>query len=156
MSAPKGNQFWKLRSKHGRDKIFESPEILWEAACEYFEATDARKWIKTEFNGKDATKCEVPTDTPYTLTGLFVFLDISAQTWKDYRERKDFIEIITRVEQIIYTQKFEGASVGAYNANIIARDLGLKDNSDITSGGQPLPVITTMVDGKVIDLKSKE
>lgn len=28
MGAPKGNQFWKLRSKHGRDKLFSSPEIL--------------------------------------------------------------------------------------------------------------------------------
>jgi len=32
-----GNEFWKARSKHGRDKIFTTPEILWEAACEYFE-----------------------------------------------------------------------------------------------------------------------
>lgn len=36
MSAPKGNQFWKLRNKHGRSKRFASPEQLWEAACEYF------------------------------------------------------------------------------------------------------------------------
>ena len=37
MGAPKGNQFWKLRSKHGRDKLFTTPELLWQAACEYFE-----------------------------------------------------------------------------------------------------------------------
>lgn len=35
MSAPKGNQFWKLRNRHGRSKRFASPEQLWEAACEY-------------------------------------------------------------------------------------------------------------------------
>jgi len=37
MVAPTGNEFWKLRTKHGRDKIFSTPEILWDAACEYFQ-----------------------------------------------------------------------------------------------------------------------
>jgi len=130
MAPPINNQFWKLRSKHGRDKIFQSPDILWDAACEYFEATDARKWIKTEFNGKDAVECHVPTETPYTWTGLYLFLDISHQTWVDYEERKDFIEISTRIRNIIYTQKFEGAAVGAFNPQLISRDLGLVDKRE--------------------------
>lgn len=104
---------------------------MWQACIEYFEVTDARKWYKTEFNGKDAIECKVPTETPYTLTGLFVFLDIDRKTWDLYRHREDFIPIVTRVEQIIYTQKIEGASVGAFNANIVARELGLKDVSDV-------------------------
>jgi hypothetical protein len=132
VAAPANNQFWKLRSSHGRDLIFSSPIILWEACCEYFEATDKRKWIRTEFNGKDATECKVPTETPYTWTGLYLFLDISHQTWRDYEEREGFVEISTRVRNIIYTQKFEGAAVGAFNANIIARDLGLSDKQDVT------------------------
>lgn len=35
------------------------------------------------------------------------------------------------VETTIYTQKFEGAAVGAFNSNIIARDLGLADKKEI-------------------------
>lgn len=142
MGAPVGNQFWKLRSTHGRNLIFSSAEILWQAAVEYFEATDKRKWIQEDWVGKDAVKVERKTDTPYTLSGLYIFLDITPQTWKDYRERKDFVEIITRIEGIIYTQKLEGAAVGAYNANIIARDLGLRDTKDITSGGDKITQIT--------------
>jgi len=138
MSAPKDNQFWKLRAKNGRNKIFETPQLLWEACCEYFEATDKRKWIKTEFNGKDAIECHVPTETPYTWTGLYLFLDISHQTWCDYEKREDFIETSTRVRHIIYTQKFEGAAVGAFNANIIARDLGLTERSSVEIKEQPL------------------
>lgn len=131
MSAPEGNQFWKLRSKHGRDKIFETPNILWEAAQEYFEATSSRIWERTEFNGRDAIECKIPTSAPFTLTGLYIFLECDAKTWRNYREREDFVPIITRIENIIYTQKFEGASVGAYNANIIARDLGLADKKEV-------------------------
>ena len=48
MAAPKGNQFWKLRSKHGRDKLFATPDLLWQAACEYFEWCDKHPWYKSE------------------------------------------------------------------------------------------------------------
>lgn len=138
MAAEKNNQFWKLRSKHGRNKIFETPDILWEACSEYFEATDDRKWVKTEFNGKDAVKCEVPTTTPYTWTGLYLFLRISHTDWGLYEKRLDFVAITAQVRNIIYTQKFEGAAVGAFNANIIARDLGLTERSSVELREQPL------------------
>ncbi len=123
--------FWKQRSNRGRDKIFETPESLWDCCVEYLEKTDARKWLKTEFNGKDAIECQVPSETPYTFTGLYLYLDIDHKTWVLYEGREEFIPITTRVRNIIYTQKFEGAAVGAFNANIIARDLGLKDESNV-------------------------
>lgn len=145
MAAPVKNQFWKLRSKHGRDKIFESPEMLWEAVCEYFEATDARKWVKTEFNGKDAIECHVPTETPYTWTGLYLFLDIDHSTWQLYEKRDDFIAISTRVRHIIYTQKFEGAAVGAFNPQLISRDLGLIDKAETKN--------ESVISGKVVVVK---
>ena len=158
MSAPLGNQFWKLRSKHGRDLIFSTPELLWEAAVEYFEATDARKWKKKDWVGKDAIEVERETETPYTISGLCLYLDVSREWWNKFKNenREDFLQVLTRIENIIYTQKFEGASVGAFNPSIIARDLGLKEQTDITSNGKDLqPVITAMVDGKVIDGEMK-
>ena len=128
------NQFWKHRSKHGRDKLFATPKLLWDAACEYFEATDQRKWVKKDWVGKDAFEVERETETPYTLTGLYLFLDVNHAYFSDFKKTcsLDFSDIITRIEQIIYTQKFEGAAVGAFNANIIARDLGLANKEDIT------------------------
>ena len=131
MAAPKGNQFWKLRSKHGRELIFSSPTVLWEACVEYLEATDARVWVKKDWVGKNAIPVDRETVPPYTLTGLFVFLDIDRKTWDLYRNREDFIPVVTRIEQIMYTQKFEGATVGAFNPSIIARELGLKDTSEV-------------------------
>jgi hypothetical protein len=131
MSAPENNQFWKLRSTHGRDLIFSSPEILWQACIEYFEATDQRKWVREDWVGKDAMKVERKTDTPYTLSGLYVFLDIDQTTWADYRKREGFSLVTTRVEQIITTHKVEGAIVGAFNANIVSRIEGLKDTSEV-------------------------
>lgn len=145
MAAPVGNQFWKLRSKHGRDKIFATPDVLLAACNEYFEATDKRVWNKIEYKGSDVTEVKIPTSVPYTLSGLCIFLDVNTHYFNDFKTTcsKDFSEIIRKVEQIIYTQKFEGAAVGAYNANIIARDLGLSDKQDLTNNGEsfPTPII---------------
>ena len=131
MAAPIGNEFWKLRSKHGRDKIFSSPEILWDACNEYFQVTSTRVWVKKDWVGKDALEVNRETSVPFTQAGLYIFLNIVAQTWLEYKKLQDFSDVIARAEQIIYNQKFEGAAVGAYNANIIARDLGLAEKKDV-------------------------
>lgn len=136
MAAPKGNSFWKLRTKHGRDKLFSSPDILWEAATEYFEWCDTNPLIAIEFNGKDAIECEIPKMRAYTWSGLEYYLGItSLRDYKSKEEYKDFSQVITRIEQIIYTQKFEGAAAGFLNANIISRDLGLADKKDLSIPG---------------------
>ncbi|KAA2242824.1 DNA-packaging protein [Chitinophaga agrisoli] len=132
MGAPLGNQFWKQRSKHGRDKIFSSPEDLWAAACEYFEWVDNNPLIAIEFYGRDAERCEVEKMRPYTWDGLETFLDIdSLREYKTNETYKAFSQVITRIGKIIYTQKFEGAAAGLLHANIIARDLGLADKKEV-------------------------
>lgn len=136
MGAPKGNQFWKLRSKHGRDKLFETPELLLEACCEYFEWCDQNP-LKEEkafsYQGVINTT-KVNKMRAYTLTGLCLYLDCSTEYFRKFEENnkdsKDFIPVITRVKEIIYTQKFTGASADLLNANIIARDLGLVDKKE--------------------------
>lgn len=141
MAAPKDNTFWKLRSKHGRDKIFSDPNVLLGECYAYFEHCDKNPWYKNEAikSGEQVGKTvKVPTQRPYTLTGLYVFLNIDRKTWALYKDREDFIPVIAHVEDIIYTQKFEGAAVGAFNATIIARDLGLKDGQDFTTNGKDM------------------
>jgi hypothetical protein len=133
-SMPDGNGFWKLRSKHGRDRIFETPEIMWEAACEYFTACEENPLIEIDFKGKDAEQVHIPRMRAFTIERLCLFLDVHKgyflefkKALKDDQLGRDFSRVIARIEQTIYSQKFEGASAGFLNANIIARDLGLKD-----------------------------
>ena len=130
MAAPKGNQFWKVRSKHGRDPIFASPAELWAACEEYFEWADKNPLLEgtvVAFQGK-AKIVPVPKMRAMTIGGMCIFLDVSQSTWFDYAKQEGFSQVTTRAEQIIRAQKFEGASAGLLNANIIARDLGLADN----------------------------
>lgn len=134
MAAPKGNKFWQLRSKHGRDKLFSSPDLLLEAAYEYFEWCDKHPWRTKKTKKKEHSKEEeeTPTQTPYSLSGLCLYIGCNQGYFYDFKKScdKDFSEIITRIEEIIETQQFEGAVVGAFNANIIARKLGLSEKID--------------------------
>lgn len=129
MAPPIGNQFWKLRAKHGRDYLFSKAEDLKEACIEYFEWCDKNPWKKTEF--KEGRMRKIPTARPYTLSGLCIYLGASEAYWRNFRKAEslpeDFLSVVEWVEQTIRTQKFEGAVVGAFNSNIIARDLGLAD-----------------------------
>lgn len=142
MAAPQGNQFWKLRSKHGRDKLFATPELMWEAACEYFQWCIDNPIISTETttgtNGS-FTK-EIPKTRPFTMEGVCHYMDCNTAYFRNFKVQsseinKDFNTVITRIEETIYRQKFEGAAIGNYNANIIARDLGLKDTQDLNVTG---------------------
>lgn len=134
MGAPKGNQFWKARAKHGRDKIFETPDALWAACVEYFEYVEANPlWEAKPFAYQgEVTIAEVPKMRAMTAEGLYLFLDIDRKTWALYRKREDFIPVITRVEDTMRAQKFAGAAAELLNPNIIARDLGLSDKRDTT------------------------
>jgi len=132
MAAPKGNSFWRLRAKHGRDKIFASSEALWESCCEYFDEVETNPlWsCKTvQYQGS-------PVDLPeakmraMTIDGLCTFLDIDNTTWYEWRNDKDFSHIVSRVERIIRDQKFSGAAADLLNPNIIARDLGLSEKQE--------------------------
>jgi hypothetical protein len=134
MAAPIGNQFWKARSTHGRSPIFPSPEALWNACSEYFAWVEENPlWESKPFAFQGVVTVEaMPKMRAMTISGLCIFLDIDKTTWFDYARNKDFTHVTTRVEEIIRTQKFEGASADLLNANIIARDLGLADKSELT------------------------
>lgn len=134
MAAPEGNQFWKLRSKHGRDKLFESPELMWEAACEYFEWCEENPLIEIDFKGKDADEVRLPKMRAFTIQGLCRYLHCNTtyfRTFKSQCKDVDFNSVIVRIEETLFEQKFTGAAAGFLKENIIARDLGLADKKDV-------------------------
>lgn len=141
---PKGNQFWMNRAKHGRDKLFGTPALLWEAACEYFIWVEENPLYETKvFNYQGSIVTEkVPIMRAMTLAGLCFYLNCNEayfrQFEKDKEESGDYSTVITDIRTVIYRQKFEGAAGNLLNANIISRDLGLADKKDISSNGETL------------------
>lgn len=153
MAAPKGNQFWKIRSSHGRKPIFATPDDLWDACVEYFEWVDKNPLYESQafaYQGDVQIK-KLPKMRAMTVTALCIFLDIVKSTWDDYRTKEGFSLVTTRAEDIIRAQKFEGASAGLLNANIIARDLGLADKNELTGkGGDPVQIVITQQDAELL------
>lgn len=129
------NRFWEARSSHGANPKFADAQDLWQACCEYFEWNSANPLHEAKaFAYEGAVTVDyLPKMRAMTIKALCIFLDIRHGTWNDWKgSRPDLAAVIENVEAIIYSQKFEGASSGLLNANIIARDLGLAEKSELT------------------------
>lgn len=133
------NEFWKARLKDGRGKIFEKPENLWTAANDYFQWVQENPLYKNEAiksGDRAGDIIQIPIERPMTVEGMCIYLDISVQTFHNYgdnkEDHKDYFEIVTRIREVIRDQKLAGAVIGMYNANIVARELGMADKKEVT------------------------
>lgn len=156
--APKGNQFWRMRSSHGVKPKFEGPEELWSACEEYFEWVEENPLHEVKafsFQGS-VTQDHLPKMRAMTIGALCLFIDVCHDTWIEWRKkRKDLSEVIARVEAIIRAQKFEGAAADLLNPNIIARDLGLADKSELSGpGGEAITMIKRVIVDPATDTDS--
>lgn len=121
----------------GKPRKFKTPQDLYNKFQEYIKWVDDNPWIKKEAI-KSGEMCgqliDVPYQRPYTLTGFAVFCKCCLQTIENYGNKDmypEYFGVFKEMETTFTSQKFEGAVVGSFNAHIIARDLGLKDKSEI-------------------------
>lgn len=156
--APKGNQYWKARTKHGRDRVIQSPVVLADAIDEYFQWCIDNPLIEIDFRGKDLERIELPHPRVFKKEELARFVGLSQ--WRLLTDlinvNRDFSQIIKEAEKVIEDQKYSYAVVGMFNANIIARDLGLKDNSEITTKTIPLSEEEIRKELALLDARIKE
>ena len=142
MAAPEGNQFWKARSSHGRNPVFNNPDVLWDACFQYFEWVDNHPLKEAKLFHYQGEVIEESVDKmrAMTVAGLCIFIGITLETWTQYRTKDGFSDVCKTVDEIIKQQKFEGAAADLLNPSIIARDLGMIDKQtvDVTSAGKPM------------------
>lgn len=144
-----GNQFWKARSRHGAKPVFpvgeEGAAKLREACEDYFQWCEDNPLFEEKAFAYEG--CITTHDSPrvraFTIGGLCLFIDIDGETWRTWRHtRQDLSAVISWAEETIKQQKFAAAAAGLLNANIISRDLGLADKSEISGpGGGPIESI---------------
>lgn len=132
-----GNKLWKLRSKHGRDRIFGDPVVLLEEAYLYFDWCDRHPWEKFElvkYQG-DAYEEAVSLGRPYSIDALTVYLGVSPRYFAtakaqikekiaDGRATDNEIELLETmevIEAIVRAQNIEGANVGIFSSHIVTR-----------------------------------
>jgi len=124
-------QSQEVWQKMGRPRLFETPEAMWKAACEYFEWADKNPIYNAQGAG---------LKRPYTMEGLCIYLNCGHAYFREFKRDKEkctieYLTVITNIEKTVYNQKFEGAAVGLFSSNIIARDLGLIDKQQIHETG---------------------
>jgi len=140
MPFEEGNNWWEARSTHGRKPIWSDPAELQRACFDYFEWVEANPLTENKVFQYEGAPVYAPVEKMRAMTkhGLCVFLGISRQTWDDYAEKDDFMDIVSMVNDCIRDQKFSGAAAGLLNSNIIAREIGLaeKTEHELGSGGR--------------------
>lgn len=129
-----GNQLWRLRKTHGKPRKFKTPSALWKAACAYFKWIEENPVYEQQLvtNRGEYTRVDVPHMHAMTFQGFCLHAGMMQTTYKDYRNRPEYKQVTETIDAIIYEQKFSGAAANMLNQSIIARDLGLKDKSEVT------------------------
>lgn len=146
-----GQPWWRRRAKHGRGLLFSSPDLMWEAACEYFDDTDKggywkRREVAFDKNSASFMDKEYDVKVPFTWEGLCLYTGISLsyfRTFKtNYRKKlkeginteveDNFLAVVEAIECVINKNWIEGSSVGAFNSNVGNRYVGLKDQQQLS------------------------
>ena len=141
--------YWEGRKKIGRPKAIQTPQKLWDLACEYFQSVDENPGFKKDFikGGESAgTIVDIETMRPYTWEGLedFLFQKGIITNLDDYRQNtdgryQDYAGIIRAIGKVIFNRNFSGAAMNFLNSNLIARQLGLAEKTQLkVTGEQPL------------------
>jgi hypothetical protein len=121
-----------------KKKKISTPAKLWELFEAYVEHERANPMYRTDYVGKNGTTKRTPLETPITFEGFEVYLQDQQVIGHlgDYSSNKDgryeaYAPTITRIRQNCFVHNFRGASVGLFNANIIAKKLGLIEKSQV-------------------------
>jgi hypothetical protein len=116
------------------------PSELRARATDYFEYMRGKVWNRLEMiKGGDlaGSLVDVPTSCPLDLKGFLLFAGFGVRTWNGYKSNEAYEDVCEWIEMVIETQNFEGAVVGAYNANLIARRHKIADKQETTVTAAP-------------------
>lgn len=132
MAAPKGNQYWKLAHDWKKPKKYQPDEIL-DKAQEYANWCEQNPLYELKVFGT-GIRMKVPKMRAMTIQGFCLFANIDPGTWDNYSKEEAYFQIIARIKALFYSQKLEGAAADLLNPNIIARELGLSEKTEISGG----------------------
>lgn len=122
-----------------KPKKFTTDEWV-DIFIEYLEYMKTRVWnIKHPTAGKILN---VPTSAPLSIRGFCVFAGIDMKTFYNYENLKGYEEyfpLSTRMRAVVESNQIEGAMVGAFNANIVARLTGLAEKK-LIGGIKEMPI----------------
>lgn len=152
MGAPKGNEFWKLRTDMSEDGKKLSREEILKLSQEYIDRCVEETINQHDIRGKFNEEVHIKKRITMNIWGLCHHLGIDVTTWRDWRKDEKYSPIITRVDNIMKSWNIEGAGCGELHPNIIARLEGLVERTDLTSDDKPIQKNIISFGGKEIEI----
>lgn len=122
----------------GQPKKIESPEKLLKYFIKFVKQEKSNPILVDDWVGKDAIHVVKKKYVALTMEGFncWLFENGIIHGINDYITNKngvydEFSEIIAHIKGFIYSHNFKGASVNELNANLIARQLGIKEATSV-------------------------
>lgn len=135
----KGDHPWQISArKMINPPIYDDAIDLLNDVCEYFNWLHDNPIIVKKlvsYQGISVLE-DVPVMRAPTLQSMCGYLGIKRTTWGGWRRGEHAAhlqEVAKWADDRMYELKFEGAAAGILNPNLVARDLGLAERTEITS-----------------------
>ena len=135
------------------EKNIKTPAALYKLFEEYKEKCKANPKKENIWNSREGKQVSLDREVPYAWVGfeVFLFKKKIITRLEHYKSNEGgryskYMDIIHAINQEIVEDKMDGATVGIYQHNIIARDLGLTEKKDVVSSdGSMTPKPTIIV-----------
>lgn len=120
-----------------KHKYIETPDLLWQLFEAYVKKEVANPMYKVEYVGKEGERVNTPLQVPITFEGFECWLadegyigDLGQYSANRDEAYTEYVPIITRIRANCFVHNYKGAAVGLFNANIVAKKLGLVEKTD--------------------------
>jgi len=130
-------------------KNIESPELLYQLFTDYKKHCKSNPIKKMDFKGKDADQVYYLLERPLSMVGFenFVFsLGIISTLVNYFANSNDayseYSSICTRIKAEIRQDQIDGGMAGIYNTSITQRLNNLVEQTDVTSKGEKINVVS--------------
>lgn len=137
--------FVPFKAKMGRPLKYR-PSALLKKFEEYLEERAANPITEVDSEEGNSGINRISKTTtkkhpcPISIRDFCIFLGTSYDWWKALGE--DFFPVKSYIRTYIENFQLKGASIGAFNANIVSRLLGLVDKQQITHDGEQIIVLS--------------
>jgi hypothetical protein len=118
-------------------KYIETPERMWELFEQYVKHEAERPMTRRDHVGKEGKPVDTPLMVPITFEGFECYLadlgiinDLGDYACNQDNRYAEYSPIVTRIRKNCFVQNLKGAAVGLFNANIIAKKLGLIEKTE--------------------------
>jgi len=146
-----GNELWKRRGRSGLRPTYERSDDLAEMVFDYFATNVDDPILEDRIVIVEGIPVHEPLRKHRLLSigRLVMHCCVDRTTWAVWKKtRPDLSPLIEWAEEYIRESQIEGASAGSFNANIIARLLGLSEHTKTDSNVRVEGVSVTFIGSK--------